>query len=132
METLDFVVAPVEKVYRQSRNGSSQSVLYIIGGIALLAFSVIGFLLSVLSPRTSPLSIQLTTTLPAMLGIGAIYAGRTAARTPKEMGIGPDGIRLGYRDKTVNLGWDRIGWSRVETLPQSNRRVLHLYDADGR
>jgi len=132
MDTLEFVIKPVERVYRQRSNSSSQSRLYVVGGIALIAFAAIGFVVVVLSPRLDPITMQVTTTLPVILGVGAIYAGRMAARTPGEVGVGPDGIRLVYRDRTTHLGWDKIGWSKIETLSQSNRRSLTLFDTDGR
>src|SRR5258708_4271302 len=84
---------PSEQVFRLRRTAANSGGLWIGGGVAALVFAVFGFLLAIFA-RTDPISLQVMTTLPVLIGISAIAVGKTMSRTPWEIGVGPRGIRL--------------------------------------
>src|SRR5258708_5906804 len=88
-----------ERVFRLQRKSSNSGGLWIAGGIAALVFALFGFLVSLVS-HVDQFSMQAITTLPALIGISAIAMGKMMAKTPWEVGVGPDGIRMEYRDGT--------------------------------
>ena len=131
MDIRDFDLEPDERVFRTRGPAASGAAPRMIGGAALLGLSVVGFVIALYS-RVDQFTLHFMTTMPALLGIGAIVAARTTARTPHEVGVGPGGVRVASDRGAQTFGWDQIAWSTVATAPLTNRRLLTLYDTGGR
>jgi hypothetical protein len=119
-----------EVVFRPRETEHLYAVLWLVGGIAAFGVAAVGFVVS-LAIRFDPFSLQFFTTLPTLCGFWAIVTAWTIARSPREVGIGPDGVRIVRRGDVRLHAWDEIGWSMTAvTLP--NRRLLKLYDPRGK
>lgn len=131
MEEAGFHNSPFERVFRVRRSAPWSAGLWLAGGIVALVFAGVGFAVSLVS-RADPLAMQLMTTMPALLGIGALAGAWTTVNTPREVRVGPGGVRVEDDRRAVGFDWEHLGWSSVETAPLNNRRVLCLYGTDGR
>jgi hypothetical protein len=127
---LDAGPAP-EQVFRVPKSQEWIALLCLIGGIAMLGLAVLGFVVA-LVVRVDVVGQQVMTTLPAMAGIGALVAASLTWRTPKEVAVGEDGLRIESRGGTRSYRWDEIGWAAVEMTAMGGRRQLKVFDTDGR
>ncbi len=130
---MDFEIdAPdAERVFVLSQNAAASAAVLLVVGLILLGFAVFGFLVSAFTTH-SQWTLHLTTTLPVLMGIGAIAASWAKARSPREVGVGPAGLRVWNSRGVQTYPWDRVGWSNIERTPMGTGRVLKVYDSNGR
>jgi hypothetical protein len=102
-----------------------------VGGIAALAFAAIGFAVAI-TVRVDQLALHAMTTLPVLLGLGALTAARSLAGTPQQVSVGPQGLRIEGRRGSQSFSWDGIGWATMGTGALNQRRYLQVYDTDGK
>src|SRR5687768_8764731 len=124
-------IASNEVVFRVRESVGLSAALWMGGGILLLVVAAIGFGFAIVS-RIDQLTLHLITTLPTIMGIGLIYGSILTGRTPREVGIGPSGIRIESRRGTESYSWHDVGWSNVGAAPMNNRRLLKIYSTAGR
>jgi hypothetical protein len=120
----------VEAIFRLRKTERLYAVLWLVGGIAAFGVGAVGFV-AALAMRVDQFSLHSMTTLPALCGFWAIVAALTIARSPQEVAVGPDGVRIVRRGDSRLIGWDDIGWS-MTAVSVPNRRLLKLYDARGK
>jgi hypothetical protein len=120
-----------EGIFRPRKQAASRAVLWLIGGIVALGSAALGFLVACIG-RVNPLSLQFMATVPTLLGIGCIWRAWTGLHGPREVGIGPNGVRIDTGRQSRTYGWDQIGWSSNQMAGLSYQRYLRLYDAKGR
>jgi len=120
-----------EGIFRPRKQASSQAVLWLLGGIGLLGFAAFGFVIAIFL-GVNQIALHGMTTLPTMLGLGALYAAWTKFHVPREVGVGPNGVRIDTGRESRTYGWDRIGWSTVQMGGMGFQRSLRLYDVKGR
>jgi hypothetical protein len=92
---------------------------------------VLGFVVAVRG-RTGQLTLQVTTTVPVLLGIGLLTAGWTLIRTPRRVGVGPDGLSIESKQGFRHVRWDEVGCATTGTGPMSHRRLLNVTDLNGK
>src|SRR5262245_728349 len=110
MDEADSLPELGEEVFEVRPTATSTTVLWLAGGVAAFGVAAVGFVLTLLL-QLDPISMHLVTTLPAIFGVGALLAGWTMARTPREVGVGAGGLRIQSRRGSHVYGWDQIGWS---------------------
>jgi hypothetical protein len=120
-----------EGIFRVRKQASSHAVLWLLGGIGLVGFAIFGFLVAILI-GVHQIGLHSMTTLPMVLGFGALYAAWTKFHAPREVGVGPNGIRIDTGRESRTLGWDRIGWSTVQMGGMGFQRSLRIYNVKGR
>jgi hypothetical protein len=106
-------------------------MLLVLGGVGGLVFAVFGFALALFT-RAGQLALHSMTTLPTLLGLGAILAGRTMLRAPIRVIVGPEGLTLENKHLARHLPWNEVGSAAVETSGMSARRHLNVTDRNGR
>lgn len=131
MTDMDFIVAPAEQVFRPKRAPGNNPALWMVGGIAMLGLAVVGFVAALFS-RVDPMMLQMMTTVPALVGIGGIAGARSMSATPREVGVGPAGIRVVNREGEKTYGWDSVGWCKADPTPMNSRKVLTVFDTAGK
>jgi hypothetical protein len=131
MTDMDFIVAPAEQVFRPKRAAGNNPALWMAGGIAMLGLAVVGFVAALYS-RVDLMTLQMMTTLPALIGIGGIAGARSMAGTPSEVGVGPAGMRVVNREGEKRYGWDSVGWCKVDATPMNSRKMLTVFDTAGK
>ena len=104
---------------------------WILGGVAAFSFGAVGFLLAVFS-SVGQLQAQLMTSFPVLLGIGCFLTAWSISRSPRQVQVGPAGIRMVGRHGTRDFGWHQIGWSSIQQQGLQKGRQLVLYDAEGK
>jgi hypothetical protein len=120
-----------EHVFTRSDSLGNNAVLWLVGGLAALGFTAIGFCVSLFS-RAGQLSLHLTTTLPASLSVGALIAAWSFARTPRQVSVGPGGISIQGRRASQSFGWHEIGLAMISPLSMTSRRRLVIFGANGK
>jgi hypothetical protein len=130
MDEPSIILEP-EGIFHPRKQASSHAVLWLLGGIGLLGFAAFGFLIAIFL-GVNQISLHGMTTLPTMLGLGALYAAWTKFHAPREVGVGPEGIRIDTGRESRTYGWDRIGWCTVQMGGMGFQRSLRLYDVQGR
>jgi hypothetical protein len=104
----------VEMIFRPRKTEHLYAVLWLVGGIAALGLAAVGFVVA-LAIRVDQFTLHLLTTLPVLCGFWAIVAAWTIARSPREVGVGPDGVRIVRRGDSRLYAWDDVGWSMTAT-----------------
>src|SRR5262245_16109605 len=120
-----------EGIFQVRKQASTHGVLWLVGGIGLVVFAIFGFLVAIVV-GVNQIALHSVTTLPMMLGFGSLYAAWNKLRAPREVGVGPNGIRIDTSRDSRTYGWDRIGWSTVQTGGMGFQRSLRIYDVKGR
>lgn len=121
-----------ELVFRRPDSAGTLAVVWFLAGLAASGIAVIGFVVSILR-RVDALQMHLMTTLPTLGAIAAFTRAWAFVSTPREIVADPDGLSiLGQKGGDQDFGWEQIGWSKIATLPMTNRRRLVLFDARGK
>jgi hypothetical protein len=120
-----------EGIFHVRKQTHSQAVLWLLAGIGLLGFAVLGFLVAIVG-RVNQLSLHSMTTVPTMLSLGAFWAAWIKFHAPREVGVGPQGIRIEQGRESRSYGWDQIGWSSTQTGTFGFQRSLRVFDVKGR
>ena len=131
MAETDSTREPEEIVFPIRPTAASGAVLWLIGGLGALGLAAVGLVVAE-AARVNPISLQVMTTLPTLIGIGALLAAWATTHTPREVGVGPGGVRIKTRRGSQLYRWDRVGWSTVQPGTLNGRRHLILYDTGGR
>ncbi len=118
-------------VFSRRESTRSSSAWCLVGGLAALGFAVLGLLLALVS-QVGQLALHSMTTVPALIGIGAIAASRLMARTPKQVTVGPQGMCVEMDKGHQCYPWERIGWCAVGTSGMTHRRQLTICDTGGK
>lgn len=105
----------------------------ILGGVAGIAFAIVGFLLVVfLLRRPGQMTLHALTTFPMILSVAALSAGWVMIRTPRRVMIRPDGLTIETKRGTRDYRWEEVGCAEVGTAGTSHRRRMNLTDVRGR
>jgi hypothetical protein len=120
----------IEAIFVPGKSEHVYAALSLVGGILAFGVAAIGFAVS-LALRVNQLSMQFMTTLPALSAFWAFAAAWSFARTPREVGVGPDGVRICRGGDSRLYPWDDIGWA-MTSVTAFGRRLLKLYDARGK
>jgi hypothetical protein len=120
-----------EYLFLRSDAAAKNAFWWFVGGLAALAGAAVGFIVALVA-RVDQLSLHLMTTLPTLIGLGAITAGWTLARTPNQVAVGPGGLRIEGKRERRSYAWSQIGWATVGTGSLNQRRQLVVYDTEGK
>jgi len=120
-----------ESLFLRRESASTSVGLWLMAGIGALVFAVVGFVIS-LWGEVGQLSMHAMTTLPVLLGIGALTAAWTTARTPTQVAVGPEGLWIVGRRGSQRYPWDQIGWAAIGTGSLNHQRHLVICDVDGK
>src|SRR5438034_4787472 len=88
-----------EEQFRLRESAATSALLWLFGGLAALGLAAVGFVVALVAD-VNQLSLHLITTLPTLLGLGALLSAWMTARTPRAVGVGPDGIRIVSRRRS--------------------------------
>jgi hypothetical protein len=115
-------------VFRAKR--APNPVPYFVGGALFCGLAVLGFV-AALGKNVGQPNLTLMTTVPIMIGGGAILAGLQMARAPVEVRTGGRGLVLFFRKKTEKFPWEELAFaSAVRGL--LHQRVMKIYNERGR
>ena len=121
-----------EHVFPLRQSAATGALLWLAGGIAALALAAVGMGVA-LVVRVDQLALHFMTTLPTVIGLGALCSAWMTARTPRAVSVGPSGVRIISRGAAQIYPWDQIGWSTVQPGSLNMlRRHLKLYNVEGR
>src|SRR5262245_30198312 len=123
--------APPADVYIRESSSNTSGILLIVGGIVLMGFALIGFIICLIV-RVNQFTLQCLTTLPIMLGIGMILRGWTSIRSPSEVIIDQDGITLAGGPGGRTIAWEEVGLASATDAPLAHKRRLKLFDKRGK
>lgn len=120
-----------EQAFERSGNSGSRAAWWFVGGAALIAFTMVGFVLAILSDAGQFMRHAMTT-LPAIMAVAAISAGVGALRTPRRVVVDDRGIRIHFPGRSLTLAWSDIGWAATGTGIMNSSLHLALFDKEGK
>lgn len=126
LDDLDFV-------YELKKPVGVRPVLYILGGLTLLAVAAVVFLIGLLLPperQSFPMFIA-GTVIPTLGAFAAFGAAIGLIRSPRRVTVGSGGLAVEEEGGTRRWGWEQIGWATIGTAALSHRRQLSVYDPKG-
>ncbi|NUQ62910.1 MAG: hypothetical protein HUU20_10495 [Pirellulales bacterium] len=121
----------LDRVFLRHDSAGTNAAIWLAGGVLALGGAAVGFAVSLFG-KVDMLTLQAVTTLPALLGLGALTAAWSFARTPRQVAVGPRGVTIEQRSGTRVYGWDEIGWANVVAGALNQRRQLVLFDNRGK
>ena len=101
-------------IFSRSESTRSSATWCLVGGSAAVCFAVVGFCLALVT-RIGQFAMQSITTVPMLLGIGALAAARVLSRTPTQVSVGPQGACIDDRRGQRRYSWVDIGWAATGT-----------------
>lgn len=123
--------ADSELLFLRSDALARNAIWMIFGGAALLASGIVGFGLAI-ALNVDQISVHFMSTMPILAGLGLLWAGISVARAPNQVSVGPDGIKLEGNGRRQGFAWDQIGWASVGMPGMGGRRMLQIYDTQGK
>jgi hypothetical protein len=105
-------------------------VPYYIGGVLFCGLAALG-MVAALGKNVGQPNLTLMTTLPIMIGGGAIIAGWRMTRAPVEVRTGGRGLVLFLRKKTEKFPWEELAFASTER-DFLRQRVMKIYNERGR
>lgn len=121
-----------ECVFRIHTSAASSEVWSFVLGFVLIAAGIVGALFAMFVSPKGPVFLQLSSTLPILLGIGCLLSAWATRRTPLEVAIGTAGVRVTYRHGSQICEWNQIGCAITKDVAMGRGRCLYLYDLTGR
>lgn len=109
----------------------THGVLFIIGGVVALGLALLGFAVAMVA-RVNAFSLQAMTTLPTLIGLGALSAGIAALRGPSQISVDADGVVIVERQRNRRIHWCEIGLASASEGPLNQRRQITLFDINGK
>jgi hypothetical protein len=126
-----LAVEEADQVFLRSDSAARKAAWLSAGGGVALAFAALGFV-AALFARVDQFSLQVMTTLPALLGVGCVAAGWSIARTPTQVTVGPQGVTIEGKKGISSYTWQDIGWSTVSGQTPFYGRKLVLFSPQGK
>jgi hypothetical protein len=120
-----------ERVFTRSESAGPSGTLLIAGGVGGLCLAGVGFALAIYG-RVGPLSLQAMTTVPTLIGIGALTAGWTLLRAPCRVSVDRDGLTIKTRNGARQYYWNEVGCAVAGKGAMSHRRLLNITDLTGK
>lgn len=124
------VGAEDDRTYRLLGSSAASTTLWFVGGLVALVVGVLGFVASLLT-GAGQIMVQLTTTLPILVAVGAFWTAWSINRSPREVTVGPSGLCITSRRDDRAYGWNEVGWSTIQLGGLNRRRNLIVYDNSG-
>ena len=132
MESTPHSVPADEQVFQLAATSGRGSLLWLVAGIGLLVAGVVGFVVAAMT-RVDQLTLHLVSTMPCILGIGALSTAWATARSAHAVSVDSRGLAITYRQAAQRFGWDEIGWAATQPLVMNSaRRQMKVYGTDGR
>jgi hypothetical protein len=131
MAALSPSVSEPEQVFLRRDRASRNGLWLLIGGGVALAFAALGFGLALLVD-VDQIALHSLTTMPVLIGIGALASGLTMLRTATQVTVGPLGLSVLQRDRVRLYPWSDIGWATVTPNLMGAGRKLVVYDPRGK
>jgi hypothetical protein len=105
-------------------------VPYFIGGVLFCGLAVLGFVAAIGKNVGQP-NLTFMTTMPIMIGGGALIAGWRMARAPLEVRTGGRGLVLFFKNKTEKFPWEELAFASTER-GIFQQRNMKIYNEQGR
>ena len=121
MEPTPYSPPADEQVFHLSSTTGRGSVLWLVAGIGLLVAGVFGFVMAAMT-RVDQLTLHLVSTMPCILGIGALSTAWATARSAHAVSIDSQGLAITYRKGTQRFGWHEVGWAATQPLAMNSAR----------
>ena len=122
---------PIEYLFIRSGSAAAKGTWFLVGGFCAIVFAGLGFAFSLVA-RVDQITMHAITTMPTILGLGAITAGYSLIRAPKQVFVGTHGIAIDGKGGRRSYSWDQIGWVKYGSSAEIHRRHLILYDTSGK
>ncbi len=120
-----------EQVFVRPESAGLSATIWMLAGAGMIALAVVGLVVAIRG-RVGPIALQSMTTMPTLVGLGSIAAGRTKLRAPRRVRVGPDGLTIETKQGSRRVRWDEVGSAAVETGGTSHRRRLNVTDLRGK
>ena len=127
----EYEADQTDHLFLLKNSASMHAVLWMFAGIGSLGFAVIGFIISLFG-NLGQFSMHTMTTLPMLLGIGALTAAWNLLHAPVQVAIGASGVTIEGQNSQVTHAWETIGWATIESGAMNQQRLLAIYDAEGK
>lgn len=118
-------------VYLVREGASVSGTLLLAGGVALIGFGLLAFVVC-LVVRVNQFALHAVTTLPIVMGLGAITRGWGAVRSPTQITVDPAEITITTGQTDRRIAWNDIGLASATEAPLTNKRRLALFDKRGK
>jgi hypothetical protein len=128
---MDEMNGEAEYLFLRSQSAATNALWWLLGGLAAVAAAIAGFLVAVFT-QTGQLSLHLMSTMPMLIGLGALMTAWVLARTPRQVTVSGEGLSIEGAREIRRFSWGEIGWVAVGETPLSNRRQLVVYDTAGK
>ncbi len=124
---------PAARTFAAPDGSAGTGIINIVIACILFAVAPCAFCAIVRLPGDHMMLIQMTTTLPILLGIGMLMSGLNQRKAPKSLTIGPEGIALlSQSGQAIHYPWGQIGWLKKEQQAMQTAPSLHIFDASGK
>ena len=97
-----------EQVFIRPDSARTNGKRTILAGVGLLCIAAIGFLVAIFG-QVGQLGLHAMSTLPTILGIGALSAGLTLIKAPRRIGVSSGGVTIEAGNSSRRLGWNKVG-----------------------
>ncbi len=123
--------APAETVFRMDAGTYRKARWWRVGGGLGLACTALGFGLSLTIPMDQ-FARTAVTVVPMLFAMQAFITARNMTRGPRQVTVGPGGLRLVMEKGEQTYAWSQIGWAGKTNVAMTKRWRLRLYDDAGR
>ena len=114
---------------RGKNHGLAMAASWIGGGLMLMMGGLMFLVHLFLIPGNDPISLNLTATMPIVMGLFAMLNGRSLSKAPHAVRLWQQGIEIDAKQPS-RLAWDDIHRVAVEDGYGGLLKVMKLMDAD--
>jgi hypothetical protein len=125
---------PDHETFSSPSQGIADSgMLNIAVACILFAFVPCGFVAVLLIPGDHAILVQLTTTMPILIGIGLLYSGLAQRKSPKSITLDENGITVVSKsNQSTTYPWSQVALLKREHQLMSAGAVVNIFDTTGK
>ncbi len=113
------------------RSAKDYTVWYALGGSVFILFAVVGFIGAIVKD-TSPIQLQLMTTLPLLVGAGFIGKALSSRDPLLSVMLDDHAVTITKQSGQQVFPWEQIAWNTESVQPMTSTKQCTLYGTDGK
>jgi hypothetical protein len=102
-----------------------------VGAGAMVVVGIAGFITSLFAATNNPLSTGMIV-VPFVAGINMILAAINEDKSPRELMVGPYGIRATSKKEVQTYPWTDLGWAMIARNSWTSRKEYNIYNKQGK
>lgn len=120
-----------DQVFENPISHAASPTYSFMGGACLIVIAIVAFIVAI-NTRPGQMTLQLTTTMPTIIGIGLIGRGFLLRSQPMRIVVGVSGLQITTKKSTRQYSWSEIGSATKVNVLNNSKTCLRITNTAGK